>query len=70
MGVGMAPLEAGDELVEKLGQFYPAERTRPQLLEKRAIQELQAFGDRKNFFEAARDLRAAPVRLLFGEILD
>ena len=51
----MTALEAGDQLVEQLAELHAAERAGPQLLQQRAVQQLEALGDGENLADAARD---------------
>ncbi len=70
MRVGVAALEAGDQLVEKLGELDPAERARPELLEQRPVQQLEPLGDGENLADAPGDLGGALVGQLIGKVLD
>ena len=62
MRVGMTALEAGNELVEELDELHAAERARPQLLQQRAIEQLEALGDGENLADAAGDLARCACR--------
>src|SRR5581483_5035377 len=70
MRSGMPPLEANAQLVEKIGKLDAAQGTGSQLLQQRAVQQLEALGDRKNLADPPRDLRAAIVAELIGQILN
>jgi hypothetical protein len=49
---GMAALEADNELIEEVGKLDAAQGTGPQLLEQRAVHQLEPLGDRENLADA------------------
>ena len=61
MRVGVTALEAGDQLVEQLGELDAAERAGPELLQQRAVHQLQPLDDGENLADAAA--RSPTVRL-------
>ena len=68
--VGMAAAKIVDQVVEQTGQIEMAERPWPELLEQRAVHQLQPLGDRQDLGHAARNLGGAVIRDLGGRGLD
>ncbi len=66
----MAPLEAGDQLVDELGEADAAMRSWAQLLQKRAVHGFQTLDDAVDLADAVGDLGGARIFQLIGDGLD
>jgi hypothetical protein len=70
MRIWMAALEAGDQLIDKLGQTNMPMGPRPELFEERTIQQLQPLDDAENFADAVDDPSGSRIGQLVGNGLN
>ena len=68
--IGMTALEAGDQLIDQIGQADAPVRPRPELFQKRPVHQLQPLDDAENFADAVSDAGGARIGQLIGDGLN